>query len=161
MPDDPFLSGFYEYASGCDKLTLVVWAYEYSEKYVGLFGEYSDDSRVAAAREASFAWAKGLIKMPEARRYILAAHAAARESGSETGEAAGRAVAQAASTVHSARHAFGLVLYGLTALAKKYGKDSAEVMQEKDRLYRGLIKIAEEKRFKEESWAPFLVRKPK
>lgn len=156
MPYDERISKLCDLAAECSKLCLVVWAYEYSEKYVELFEEYSSDTRVRQSREAAYAWAKGVIKMPEARIYILSAHKAAAESNNAVAEAAGRAVAQAASTVHSARHALGLALYGLTALAKKYGEDSAEVSKEITRLTEGLIKTAEEEKFKQEKWAKFL-----
>lgn len=157
MPYDPEVEELYALASQQSKLCLVVWAHEYSEKYVGLFEEYSDDTRVRTARDAAYIWAKGEMKMPEARHFILAAHKAAAESGNEIAEAAGRAVAHAAATVHSARHAFGLVLYGLTALAKIYGRDSAEVKEEIKRLYLGLEQISSEEKFKSEKWAKFLI----
>lgn len=161
MPQDREVEELYALASRQSKLCLVVWAYEYSEKYVVLFEEYSDDTRVRTARDAAYVWAKGEMKMPEARQYILAAHKAAAESGNEIAEVAGRAVAHAAATVHSARHAFGLVLYGLTALAKLYGKNSREVKEEIKRLYISLEKISVEQKFKSEKWAEFLVREYK
>lgn len=156
MPYDDGLKELFAFMGGCSKLCLVVWAHRYSEKYVSLFEEYCEDERVRQAREAAYLWAEGAIRMPEAKRFILEAHKAARECGNAVAEAAARAVAQAASTVHSARHAGGLALYGLTALAKKYGKDSDEVGDEISRLTDGLASIAEEKRYEEESWAEFL-----
>lgn len=155
-PSDDGVEELYLLAAECPKLAMVVWAYEYSEKYVELFEEYVDDDRVRRSREASYLWAKGVIKMPEARRYILAAHTAAKESGDEVAEAAARAVAHAASTVHSERHALGLALYGLTALAKKYGTDSKEVSEEKSRLLNGLRSVISEKSYLSERWARFL-----
>lgn len=150
MPYDDGVAELYTLAAECSKLCMVVWAYEYSEKYVELFEEYCDDDRVRRSRDASYLWSKGVIKMPEARREILAAHMAAKESGNE--------VAEAASTVHSERHAFGLALYGLTALAKKYGKDSKEVKEEEERLLQGLMTVSAEKKYLSERWARFLER---
>lgn len=158
MPYDDGVAELYSLAAECSKLCMVVWAYEYSEKYVELFEEYCDDDRVRRSRETSYLWSKGVIKMPEARREILAAHMAAKESGNEVAEAAARAVAHAASTVHSERHAFGLALYGLTALAKKYGKDSKEVKEEEKRLLQGLMTVSAEKKYLTERWARFLER---
>ncbi len=157
MPYDGITDAFYDAAAGFDKLCLVVWALEYCEKYVRLFEEYSDDQRVRQAREAAFLWAKGAIRMPEARRYILAAHRAAAESCNAVAEAAARAVAHAASSVHSGRHAAGLTLYGLTALGRKYGRDSAEVKEELNGLTEGLLKLSASREFERESWARFLV----
>lgn len=100
MPYDSEVEELYAATQAADKLLLVVWAYEYSLGYVALFEEYSDDDRVRTARDAAYIWAKGGMKMPEARRYILAAHKAASECGDEIAAAAARAVAHAASTVH-------------------------------------------------------------
>ena len=158
MPYDPEVKELYAATQAADKLLLVVWAYEYSLGYVALFEEYSDDDRVRTARDAAYIWAKGGMKRPEARRYILAAHKAASECGDEIAAAAARAVAHAASTVHSKRHAFGLALYGLTAIAKKYGRESAEVANEIKRLSEGLVSLAENGEFGKESWARFLTK---
>lgn len=158
-PSDDGVAELYELAAECTKLCMVVWAYEYSEKYVKLFEEYSDDDRVRRSRDASYLWSKGAIKMPEARLEILAAHRAAKECGDGVAEAAARAVAHAASAVHSERHATGLALYGLTALAKKYGKDSEQVIKEKERLLKGLIDVSSEKRYLSEKWADFLEKR--
>ncbi len=155
-PSDDGVAELYELAAELSKLCMIVWAYEYSEKYVKLFEEYSDDDRVRRSRDASYLWSKGVIKMPQARLEILAAHRAAKECGNAVAEAAARAVAHAASSVHSKRHATGLALYGLTALAKKYGKDSKEVKEEKARLLKGLLTVSSEKRYLSENRADFL-----
>lgn len=159
MPYDGEIEELIALIADTDKLALVVWTHEYSEKYVALFAMFCDDERVAQARDAAYLWAKGAMKMPEARRYILAAHRAAAESGNPVAEAAARAVAHAASTVHSARHAAGIVLYGLTALAKLYGKDSKEVEEEINRLTCGLVKVRENRDYESGQWAKFLSRK--
>ena len=158
MPADESLAGFYSLAGSCNKLCLVAWALEYSERYAALFEEYSGDDRVRRARDAAFFWAKGQMKMPEARRHILAAHKAASGCGNRVAEAAARAVAHAASSVHSERHAAGLVLYGLTAFALKYGRGSAEVKEETGRLTDGLARVATEKKYLLSEWAAFLQR---
>lgn len=156
LPTDEELTDFYALAGSCSKLCLVAWALEYSAKYVDTFAKYCDDERVRGARDAAFFWAKGQMKMPEARRYILDAHKAARECGNAAGEAAARAVAHAASSVHSGRHAAGLVLYGLTAVALEYGRDSSEVKEELRRLTDGLARVATKKEYLESDWAKFL-----
>lgn len=158
MPSDDEVADLYAFAADCSKLCMVAWASEYSERYVSLFEEYSDDYRVRQARDAALLWAKGQMKMPEARRYILAAHKAASECGNRVAEAAARAVAHAASSVHSARHAAGLALYGLTALGLKYGRDSSEVEEETRRLTEGLARVATEKKYLLLEWASFLER---
>lgn len=158
MPADERLADFYALAGGCDKLCLVAWALEYSPNYADMFEEYCQDERVRGAIAASFMWAKGQIRMPEARRYILDAHKAANECGYPVAEAAARAVAHAASSVHSARHAAGLALYGLTAFGLKYGRDSVEVKEELSRLTEGLARTATEKKYLQTTWAKFLCK---
>lgn len=73
---------------------------------------------VAAAR----AWAAGQIRMPQAKRAILACHALARQWPDDPADAAlCHAVAQGCSTVHTTGHALGLPIYELTALVYQQG----------------------------------------
>lgn len=158
---DEDVNELYELLSGASKLCNVLWAYECSLKYVELFEELRDDVRVRQARDASYDWAKGKIKMPLARHLILAAHAAAKESGNPVAEAAARATAHAASAVHSERHAIGLAYYGLTALALLYGKDSEEVSKEKQRLFETACDFVAKDGTFGDDWAHFLLVKNK
>lgn len=159
MPSDEELAEFYSLACLCGKICLVAWAHGFSGKYVEIFEERCcDDDRVRKARDAAYLWSKGAMKMPQARQFILAAHKAASECGDSVAEAAARAVAHAAATVHSKRHAAGLALYGLTALAKEYGRDSAEVREEIQRLMEGLRNVALGREYEREQWAAFILK---
>ena len=56
--------------------TLVLWSIECAERVLPIFEEkYPHDKRPRKAIEAAKAWARGEIKMPEAKR---AAHAACK-----------------------------------------------------------------------------------
>lgn len=102
------------------KATLIRWAMDYSEKFLlPVYTKlYPGDSRLLKAIDAARNWNAGIIKLPRAKKEILACHEAARESeGNPAAQAAARAIAQAASTIHSPRHSIGMALYGALAIA--------------------------------------------
>ncbi|MFT4006563.1 MAG: hypothetical protein QM683_13405, partial [Lacrimispora sp.] len=68
-------------------------------------------------------WSKGKIKMPAAKRAILAAHAVAKEIDDRVHGALCHAIGHAGATVHVETHALGLPFYELTSLVLKFGKD--------------------------------------
>ena len=98
--------------------------------------------------------------MPEAKKAILAAHAAGAQAEDPAAEAAARAVAQAASTVHVETHALGLAFYGLTALVLEAGPQAAQtaVEMELDRLYGRLLYWRDNIGADPRPWAAFLLR---
>lgn len=98
---------------------LVLWALDCGKRFAELFAQRCPgEDRPQRALTLAGEWAQDKIKMPQARRAILDAHAAAGEAAVDpVAEAAGRAVGHAAATVHAQTHAIGLPSYGLTALA--------------------------------------------
>jgi hypothetical protein len=98
--------------------TLILWGFDCADRFLTIFKDfYPDDNRPQIAVEVASKWSKGEIKMPTARSAILSCHQAANESNDNlVAQAAARAVGHAASIVHVQTHAFGLVIYGLTAL---------------------------------------------
>lgn len=60
----------------------------------------------------------GAGRVPAARRAILAAHAAAKETADPVSIALCHAIGQACGTVHVETHAIGLAMYELTALVR-------------------------------------------
>lgn len=102
--------------------TLVKWALSCAPRFLAVFEQYRPlDERPREALRTAEAWSRGDIKMPQARKAILAAHAAAREADAyPAAQAAARAVCHAASSVHVKTHAKGLVFYGLTALVYEH-----------------------------------------
>ncbi len=73
------------------------------------------DTRPRQAIEAARAWARGEIKVSEARRAAFAAHAAARAAASPIACAAARAAGHAAATAHVPSHAPHASAYARTA----------------------------------------------
>lgn len=141
--------------------TLVAWALDCAALYVDFFeARRPADSRPRQALARAGAWARGEIKMPEAKKAILAAHAAGAQAEDPAAEAAARAVAQAASTVHVETHALGLAFYGLTALVLEAGPQAAQtaVEMELDRLYGRLLYWRDNIGADPRPWAAFLLR---
>lgn len=106
--------------AGQKHTTMVLWVLACAPRVLALFEtRRPDETRPRLALDAGKAWARGKIKMPAARRAILDCHHAATAVApfDRAGEAAARAIAHAAATVHTQKHAIGLVLYGVTAFA--------------------------------------------
>jgi len=102
------------------KDTLVNWAVDYAESYfLPIYAkQYPEDDRPQLALLYARLWLKKEVKLPEAKKYILACHNAAAEAEENpAAQAAARAIGQAASSIHSATHSLGLALYGGLAVA--------------------------------------------
>lgn len=91
-------------------------------------------------------WAAGEIRMPQAKKAILAAHAIAKESDDPV--------------LGAYAHAIGMVIYALTALVRAHGLAScqevieARVREEEERLRVWQLREKQEKW----TWAPFLMK---
>lgn len=133
--DSPCILPLAEELEQAPRRALTLWALEGAERIARAEGDGRLFSCVAAAR----AWAEGAILMPAARRAILAVHA----------------VGQACSTVHTPRHALGLPLYELTALARRGGAYECAL---RDRIseYRGRLADWKSADLSAFSWAAFL-----
>lgn len=104
--------------------TLVMWVLDCAKTTLEQFEtKYPGERRPREALELCEAWSRGLIKMPAAKRGILEAHAVAKEIDDEEYGALAHAIGHAGATVHVETHALGLVIYELTAIVLKYGKD--------------------------------------
>ena len=102
------------------KETLVNWAVGYAEaNFLPIYLKtYPEDNRPQLALEYGRKWLRKEVKLPEAKKYILACHEAANDAeGTPAAQAAARAIGQAASSIHSAMHSLGLALYGGVAVA--------------------------------------------
>lgn len=104
-----------------DHGSLALWAADCAEHVLPHFeDEHPGDNRPRRAIEAGRAWARGGIKMSEARAAAFAAHAAARE--------ADRAEAQAAAhTPHAADYAVKAAAQAADAIGS-----SAAAAEERD-----------------------------
>lgn len=159
---DPRVAKVAEAFAKCGRRGAAAAAYAIAGKYVKLYelAEEKRSDKVRVAYGAGALWANGTIKMPEARVKILAAHSAARAAYSPVACAAARAVAQAVSTVHTSKHAMGVVYYGLTAIALAKGGDvdCAEIDREVERML-AIIDGYAESEPSPDGWAEFMLTK--
>lgn len=111
--------------------TVVMWAFLCAENAVAHLKEkYPDDDRPSEAVRMCKLWAEGEIKMPPAKKALLAAHAMAKDIGSTEDIALCHAVGQACATVHVETHAVGLAMYELTAIVRRYGVENCKAAVE-------------------------------
>ncbi len=159
---DPRVAKIADAFAKCGRRGATAAAYAIAAKYVKLYelAEEKRTDKVRVAYGAGALWAKGTIKMPEARIKILAAHSAARAAYSPVARAAARAVAQAVSTVHTAKHAMGVVYYGLTAIALAKGGDvnCDEIEREIERMLAVIGGYADSEPTPD-GWAEFMLTK--
>lgn len=116
----PYIQSLMRLIETQSKQTLIKWAVDYSQMHlVPLWVKhYPDNKGPQLALEAANQWMAGLIKLPEAKKAILACHETARTIESNpVALASARAIAQVASTIHSPRHCIGLAFYGALAIA--------------------------------------------
>lgn len=98
-----------------DHYLLAEWAADCAEHVLHHFEQaLPDDDRPRWAIEKGRAWARGEIKMTEAREAAFAANAAARLVTGAAREAA-HAAGQAVAVAHVASHELGTAAYGIRA----------------------------------------------
>jgi hypothetical protein len=118
-----------------DQKELALWAAECAEHVLTFFEEKQpNDDRPRQAIEAVRAWARGEIKVSEARAAAFAAHAAAREASDAAARAAARASGQAAGVAHVAGHAPHAADYAVKAVrqAAAPGDQDAAAARERE-----------------------------
>jgi hypothetical protein len=116
----PYIQSFARAADAQIKSTRIAWAIEYSESVIlPIWSKHFPlDVRPRDALLAGRQWLAGAIKLPKAKVSILRCHEAARGCPDvPAAQAAARAIGQSVSTIHSAKHCFGLPLYGALAVA--------------------------------------------
>lgn len=146
---------------GQPRRMMVLWALEQAGRIAGeLSLRYPKEERPIQAVQLSTLWAQGKVKMPQAQRAILQAHAVAKELSDPADIALCHALGQGCATVHTAGHAIGLPMYELTALVRRYGLDSCRVPVERmTAQYVGrLVYWQEHWQEEEREWAAFLCR---
>jgi len=98
-----------------DHHLLAVWAADCAEHVLPYFEQARPgDDRPRRAIEQGRAWARGEVKMTQARMAAFAANAAAREVSGAAREAA-HAAGQAAAVGHVAAHDLGAAAYAIKA----------------------------------------------
>lgn len=122
-PDSPLLQDLATALAGQSRRAVTLWALEQAGRVaLQLAEKYPDLSCPMDAVAAARAWAAGQIRMPQAKRAILACHAMAKDLPEDPAAAARcHAVAQGCSTVHTTGHALGLPIYEMTALVYEQG----------------------------------------
>lgn len=125
-----------------DRKSVVLWAFYFAEQAVGTLAEsYPDESAPADALALTRLWALGKIKMPEAKRAILACHALAKRISSPRDIALCHAVGQALGSVHAKGHAIGFAIYELTSLIREYGVEGcSDLIPARLREYSSVLK---------------------
>jgi len=112
---------------------LAQWAALCAEHVLHLFElEQPDDTRPRDAIEAARAWARGELRMSDARMAAFPANAAGRDLPSPAKYAA-LAAGQAAPVAHVAAHALGAAAYAIRAVAAQAPKDEAEAARVAER----------------------------
>jgi hypothetical protein len=101
-----------------DHKLIALWAADCAAHVFPIFEkEHIEDDRPRKAIEAARSWAKGKIKISDARKFALAAHAAAREAKNPEAIAVARSAGHAAATAHVPGHAKHAASYALKASA--------------------------------------------
>ena len=157
--DSPCLQELACQLSVSGRKAAVLWALECSQKAAEKIEKaYPEDLRPMEAVEKSRLWSQGVIKMPQARKYILAVHAMAREIYNPSHKALCHGVGQGCSTVHTVKHALGLPIYELTSIALEYGFDEGGFLIE-EKIYEYLQCLYECRQMSQNScllWADFI-----
>lgn len=139
--------------------TLVMWAMQCVLPPLDNLNQlYPNDNRGEEAVYLSQEWAKGHIKMPQAKKAILAIHAMAKEIDDPIGIALCHAIGQGCATVHVESHAIGLAFYELTALVREYGLEHCEVVEQRIEEYITILRKWEKQiDYHNFEFAPFLL----
>lgn len=145
--------------------TLTLWALTCAQVPANKLNQLLiNDDRVKTALDLCTKWMQGQVKMPQAKKALLAVHAIAKETKDAYIKALAHAIGQACGSVHVETHAFGLVMYEMTSIVIHYGiEDCIPYLEEKLKYYQGMLAECDH-RVKNETleWAPFLkVNHPK
>lgn len=145
----------------CNHRTIALWALECAEEIAAKFKQiYPQEQRLMQAVVLCRAWASGDIKMAEAKRGILQAHAVAKVLENPADIALCHAVGQGCASVHVETHAIGLPMYELTAIVRQLGFDNCTMaIEEKINQYIRHLKECDEKtQTQNYKWASFLMK---
>ncbi len=146
----------------CDRRIAIRWALDGAKECEKrLFEKYPFDDTAAQAIKEAEKWARGKIKMPQAKPAILKCHARAKEPWADSeGRALFHAVGQACSAVHTQRHAIGLAVYELTAVARRYDLKTCEkqICSKISEYEKRLERLKKDRNALNGQWADFIKR---
>lgn len=139
--------------------TVILWALDCAQiPLAEIETEYPFEQRPRRCLQIGAQWAQGKVKMPEAKKAILACHAVAKTIDDPAMIALCHAIGQAAASVHTETHALGLAIYELTALViRSKDIDWINPVSEKLAYYTQRLSYWAENTDKEtREWASFL-----
>lgn len=146
-----------------DRFAAALWAFDCMEATLLHWSALCPQQSPVPANTVALCrrWARGEIKMPAARSAIFTCHALAKQQANPCCSALCHAVGQGCSTLHTKKHAPGLVFYELSALALEAPKEypfavKAKIAFYTERLHFWLAHSEEAK--KAGPWAAFLLK---
>lgn len=147
-----------EYFETKSHKAIVLWGLSMANEVHNKLSHYVFvDPRSREAIDKSTDWAFGRETMRSARKAIIDCHAICKEDVSEMDSLYCHAIGQACSTVHTPKHATGLPIYELTALAKLYGADNCrDIILERREFYISRMEFCEAQVDKYATWANFM-----
>lgn len=157
--DDPEINQLNTLIEVSNRKAVILWALQLASQLVTVLEEkYPDDYSGTNCFEMARLWSSGKIKMPEAKRAILDCHNRAKLIDNKEDIALYHAVAQGCSTIHTTRHAIGLVIYELTAvIAKNDLEDCDSIISKRISEYIDLLEYWNKQYSKENiQWAKFI-----
>jgi len=102
------------------------------------FEKESADQRPRNAITIARAWVRGEVRVGDAQKAAVRAHAGAREVATPTAIAAARAAGHAVATAHAADHCLGASIYALKAVKAAGGSVDAELAWQLKTLPKGV-----------------------
>lgn len=155
--DSPCLWALCRALSGLDRRRLILWAFACAEEAAAeLEKAYPKEPHPRQALAECRRWTAGEIKMPQAKKAVLACHAAAKELSDPWAAAMCHAVGQGVSAVHVREHAMGLPIYELTAIVRAHPGDYEAPVLEKTARYLEWLDFWEQADLSAYTWAKFL-----
>lgn len=140
-------------------IVIVAWCLD-SLQFVAtaLRQRWGEDERIDQVLNICQQWAKGKVKMPEAKAAILAVHGIAKETKDPLIIAWAHAIGQGCGSIHTETHAIGMVTYDLTAIVHQYGIEHCrQPIEEKTRWYMDRLNyFSMQDDLLQQTWAPFL-----
>lgn len=119
--------------SALSHIEVVLWAFSCCKDILNeLNSKYPKEEVFDQCYSQSWKWAKGQIKMKEAKAAILSCHRFAKTIDSKQDIALVHALGQGCSSVHVPTHAIGLAFYELTSIVIAHDyRDYQEEVKEK------------------------------
>ena len=157
--DDAHLAELSDLLSDTDRLSVALWGLQQASRVSDILLErHPDDPRPGTCVDLCTRWARGEIRMPEAKRAILDVHTMAKDMDDPVDAALCHAVGQGCSCVHTPGHGLGLPAYELTAIVLENGDECAYIVEKRISSYIEDLEGIMREDHSEGAWAGFLTR---